>query len=272
VLWGAQGFSQPFDVSAPLPWKSFPFFSPEYCAKNHIKAIRTEVMKKPSNRPIMRMANRDFYYFDTLGTITSRWSKTIHFDTTLWSFETDGRKLLVWEYSSDSRGRRSFRYIRDENGNVTEVIERDEKKLEVVGTEKFRYDYDYEGQYKKYWLNDEGLSYKYALVKVDSENRKIHEEHRFIRGAGKIERTYVYQNEWLIEYREMVRTTSRSDVAYQMKYNSLNQIIEMDEIQGGTPVFHTEFLYENGLVTAILEKELATQEITITKFSYEFYP
>jgi len=56
-----------------------------------------------------------------------------------------------------------------------------------------------------------------------------------------------------------------------MIYNTDDVLVEMNEYKDGAYIHHHEFLYENGLLVAVLEKHIRNQRIKIIKFMYEIY-
>ena len=61
---------------------------------------------------------------------------------------------------------------------------------------------------------------------------------------------------------------SRREVKFKMIYDSTGLLVEMNEYKDGAYIHHHELLYENGLLIAILEKNIRTQRIKIIKFKY----
>ena len=120
-------------------------------------------------------------------------------------------------------------------------------------------------------MNDEGLSYKYSIIKLDDQKRIIEERGRSIRGTSKHAIYYKFDGEKLMEYSSNIRETSRREKKYQMIYNEDGLLVEMNEYKDGAYIHHHEFLYENGMLIAILEKLIRNQRIKIIKFKYEVY-
>jgi hypothetical protein len=151
------------------------------------------------------------------------------------------------------------------------TVEIDTKTGVQLLKQEYKFVYEYYDQYKKYWLNDEGLSFKYSIIKLDDKKRIIEEKGRYIRGTSKHAIYYTFEGEKLIFYSSNIREATRKEKKYEMIYDENNRLIEMNEYKDGAYIHHHEFLYENGLLVAILEKLIRNQRIKIIKFKYEIY-
>jgi hypothetical protein len=156
-------------------------------------------------------------------------------------------------------------------GLVTDIVLADAKTAKTISEEKFKYEVFTKYQYKKYWLNNEGLTYKYTVVDLNEKGRKEEERTRFIRGASRETIYYSYQNGWLSEYSYNLKETTRRETKYILDYAENGDLLTMNEYTDGAFVTRFEYLYEDGLLIAILQKNINSQQIKITKVKYTFY-
>lgn len=251
--------------------KKYPLFKAEYMNDHHIKSAVTEVMYKVPMRPIENSLEKESFEFKPNGTINeyrkiNSLGDTSHFKYILSQngnidkiqFKNKSREILI-----------SYTY--DERNNITEIHETDVKTDVKIGVEKFKFIYESYNQYKKYWINNEGLTFRYAIISLDNKNRVTKDEGRYIRGTNKHSYAYFYTDGLLTEFISNIRETTRKEVKYEMEYSIKGDLLNLNQYQDGAHLFQCEYLYENGLLIAILEKNVQTKRIKITKIKYSFY-
>jgi hypothetical protein len=138
-------------------------------------------------------------------------------------------------------------------------------------TEQFRKEQVNETQQKKYWLNTEQLTYKYCVTNYNAQGQPIDATTRFVRGAHRTNETWDWRQNWLSEYTIQTREFASESHRYVMHYNAQFEVLKMEVYTNGSASHVWEYLYEEGLLTAILAKDLSNNCITITKLHYQFW-
>tara|TARA_R110002050_G_scaffold149463_1_gene276072 strand:- start:118851 stop:119732 length:882 start_codon:yes stop_codon:yes gene_type:complete len=264
-------FGQQFANGFPALLNQQPFFNDTLIQKKGIHQITTSVMYKSPNEKIVFSAETAVFIFNKIGKV-EKWEHTNRsgvLSSSQYYFSNKGYLATEHIISSNSNILKS--YIYDENGMITAIQKADATTAKTIQEDKFSYDVFSKFQYKKYWLNNENLTYKYTLVDVDKEGRKKEERTRFIRGASRETTYYTYHNGWLVSYAHNIKETTRREVKYQLEYSKNGNLLTMNESIDGAQVTHYEYLYEGGLLIAILQKNINSQRIKITKFKYLFF-
>lgn len=263
--------AQQFAPDIPALLNQYPFFNSSVIKSKSIKKITTKVMYKSPNKKIVFSAEGAIFECSRNGNVT-KWKRTNRsgiMSTTSYFLSKNGR--LATEHFETSHTDELKSYVYNTEGFITEIIIADARTAKVIQEEKFKYEIFSELQYKKYWLNSEGLTYKYTVVDTDDEGRKEEERTRFIRGASRETIYYTYTNGWLTEYSYNMKTTTRRETKYVLEYAQNGDLLTMNESVDGAFVTRFEYLYEDGLLIAILQKNINSQQIKIIKVKYEFY-
>lgn len=265
-------FAQQFANDIPALLNQFPFFNSTMMKGKKVKQISTQVMYKSPNKKIIFSSESATFTFDFNGNV-EKWSRTnksgISSSTTYY-FSKTGALATEHITSTNSSVLKSYQY--NEQGLITEIQLADAKTAKTIQEDKFKYEFFTDYQYKKYWLNNEGLTYKYTLVDLDNKGRKKEERTRYIRGTSRETIYYTYTNNWLTLYSDNVKEHSRRETKYLLEYDQNGDLLIMNEYKDGALITHYEYLYEDGLLIAILQKNINSQRIKITKVKYLFYP
>ena len=265
------GLAQQFAANIPPLMGEYPFFNSSFIMERKLKSLSTSVMYKSPNKKLDHSTESEMFLFDKNGN-TVTWTKNnrIGVEVSIDYFLNDDN-LLATEHIKESNAAylKSFAY--NEKGLVTQILLANAHTAKTIIQENFKYEYFGELQYKKYWLNDELLTYKYTVVDLDELGRKEEERTRFIRGASRETNYYSYKHNLLISYSHNDKEFTRREVKYVINHNKRGVVLDMNKYVDGAFVTRFEYLYENGLLIAILQKNLRTQEIKITKIKCEFY-
>jgi len=262
--------AQQFANSLPAQAKTYPFFNSDFIKQKRIMTIQTEVMYKYPMQKISFSAEHMRYNFSRNGDV-EQWisvNKSGNEKRVNYYLSKDGK--LVSEHIRTSRRNILKSYVYDPHGNVIEIERIDESQKEKFDPEKFSYEYYSENQYKKFWLNSEGLTYKYTIVNLEA-GTIINETTRYIRGASKESVFYHYDSGRLISYARNSKVSTRREVKFELEYDASGVLQVMKEYHDGALIHRFEYLYENGLISVVLRKEIKSHQIMITKYAYTFY-
>lgn len=263
--------AQQLDLTMPPTLEVYPYFNHSFIKEHKIQTCRTKVLYKIPNYKIRSSKESQYFEMDAMGYVVKIISiSKLGSDHSL-SFFRNKRGKLSSVYEKDAYKNRLISYQYNENGLMVLKETADAKTSVLVSKEEMTYEIFSEYQFKRFFLNSENLTYKYQIVDLDKLGRIKEARTRFIRGMNKESIRYVYNGDLLIELITNKRDATRREEKYTMEYD-LNGLLQVAKMTiDGAPIFRYEYLYEEGLLIAILRKELKTQEIQITKFTYTFY-
>ena len=193
-------WSQQFPSDFPPTLKNYPFFNTEFVHSKGIKSIHTKVMFKSPMQKIVYSLESDSFRFNELGRVVFHQKNHSNGDTTTTQFKANKLNLVTQEVIKSKHRDIKISYIINDHNDVIEINEIDNRTGLELQNEKFKFLYEYYDQYKKYWLNSDGLSYKYSIIKLDDKKRIIEERGRYLQGTSKHSIYYKYENDLLIDY------------------------------------------------------------------------
>lgn len=243
----------------------FPFFNAEYIRTHSIQKISTSVMFKYPQKTLIGSVKKQVWEFNATGSpkcyaVTSAAGYTVKT-----RFAYNDSNQLVSKVSS----KQTTMYTYNKMGAIME-----EKVVEgannSVGFQRYRYEILTDSQTKKYWLNNEQLTYKYQIQNRNKAGQLTDATTRFIRGVNRTIESWQWNGEWLTQYEKSEREFTTESFKYVMVYTSGQIVEKMEVYKDGTHFQTWEYLYEDGLLIAILTKDLDNQCITITKLVYEY--
>ena len=262
---------QQFANHLPALGSTYPFFNSQIIKEKKVKKLITTVMYKSPNRKLVHSAEYAIFTFSRNGDVEKwkRANRSGNSITTTYFLSKTG--LLATEHIQSSKKDVFKSYVYNEMDLVTEIQLAEAKTAKVIQSDKYKYEFFTDFQYKKYWLNSEGLTFKYTVVDLDELGEIEEERTRFIRGASRETTYYSYDNGWLISYSHNVKEVTRRETKYELEYSQNGDLLVMNQSRDGALITRTEYLYENGVLIAILEKNIRSQEIKITKVKYEYF-
>lgn len=243
----------------------FPFFNETYIVKNSIRKIGTTVMFKYPMKTLIGSVKKQEFTFQRNGmpysyAITSaeghtKKSRYMYAPNT--QLESEISLNHTTYYSYDKNGFLVKERIVGEDGNQN--------------VQQYRMERVSDQQTKKYWLNNEQLTYKYAIQNTNQNGQLVSSSTRYIRGAYRTNETWQWKQGWLLTYVKQTREFTSETKRYSITYSTEFEVQKMEVFTNDVHSHTWEYLYEDGLLTAILIKDLKTQCITITKIDYEYW-
>lgn len=271
LIIGNYGLGQQFAAHLPPLMDKYPFFNQSVIKTKQIKTLTTSVMYKVPNRKLVYSGESQLFSFDENGNVSSLKQTTrsyvVH-NTKYFLNKQNQLETVLIKYGMVSE-LKSFEY--NQEGLLIKELLANSQTAETITEQEFKYEFFTKNQYKKYWLNDEGLTYKYTVVDLDELGRKDEERTRYIRGASRETNYYSYENNQLVSYSHNEKEFTRREVKYLINYSENGDVVDMNKYEDGAYVTRYEYLYEEGLLIAVLQKNIRSQEIRITKIKYTFY-
>lgn len=265
------GNAQQLDLHSAPMLREYPFFNSDFIHQMNVKKIHTEVMYKMPNRTLRKTQQRQVFDFDALGNVAK-----------YWTYGSSG-SCKSKSYFLNKKGQLSTNHLRFENRNELESFQynadgflekrevSDVRDATVLTQEEFTYEKFSDMQFKRFYLNDKGLTYKYEVVDLDVLQRVVSTRARFIHGVHRSSSDYVYEGDLLMSLASNTREITRREEKYTMEYDTQGVLQVCNFWIDAALIYRYEYLYEDGLLVAVLRKELKTQEIQITKLNYVFY-
>ncbi len=271
-LWPQQFFTDELPLlSSP------PYFVPGFILQHNVKEITASIAYKDDNRPIV---------FTPFGW-KMRFSKNGYVREYVRTFEEAGRESeLSHLYFFDSFGklqtifitypdhtRKTRRIYYDSHGNIIKKTLESVNGKTVYEKEEFKYEYYTSRQFKQFALNDEGLTYKYTIVNLDSAGRVASKTSRYIRGGYKTE-SFIWRNEKgrVTEFYEERREPDLESTRIVLTYDAEGRLLSEDRFANGKKTLHTEILYnDKGLPVDLLQRDENTGRITIIRLTYTYW-
>lgn len=261
--------AQPFkEVPFPL-LGHFPFFHSGYIQKHGVKQIVSSVMIKDEMEVLEHLPSSQKWHFSVVGRLVQYEEVNAHGHFTQWNYTYNLKGLLAGKIQTQNGKKAKTSYTYNSDGLVTKILTTGDFELNN-GEENFTYETFSPTQYKKYFLNNEGLTYKYMLV-THKGPQILATQTRYIRGVNRSYVNYTYQGNKLKSVSRNEKQTTRREQKSVLNYDELDRLISIDRYVDGAHTLHTELLYNGEVVTAILEKEISTKRIKITKLTYTYY-
>ncbi len=270
-LCSSMGVSQQLDIHSAPVLQAYPFYNPDFIDRMNVQSIQTVVMYKMPNRTLRKTQQHQVFEFDALGNVSKYMEYAPSGSCKIKSYFVDrkGRLATVHLRFEGRNELASFQYTPDglvEKKEISNVHD-----AHLISQEIFTYEKFSDRQFKRFYLNDENLTYKYEVVDLDEQGRVTNTRARFIHGVHRSSTDYGYEGDLLISFARNIRELTRREEKYVMEYDG-HGILQVAHLWiDAALIYRYEYLYEDGLMVAILRKELKSQEIKITKLKYRFY-
>lgn len=270
----ASAFPQQVDLGdGDIDFLRLPFKA-EFIARNHISAIVVEEQLKPSNDAIRATGRTSRYYFGENGACLERStyrSLRGRLDTIVESFGLDHKGLSMLTY------RRA-----DQRGIYREVFERRADTLNLCryrgkeGSETMTFlscesvvTSRGDNQVIKTIFNDSGLPYKRTTDSYNSEGYLIEREVEMLVTRERSSTSYSYNDQGKLAMRAEQKKDLQETWSYTYEESGL--LWRVLYRKDNTLIWRKEILHdERGLITAIITKDEASEDIKIERFSYNF--
>ncbi len=274
------GFSQILDHSKGELFSEDPEFNQTFILDNKIKSIKGFYSTKSNLDRIRPNSNVYVYEFNTLGQLVKDY-KTIFNDTIIRYYEYDARNNLLSIRKTDNYGYYSYQFKYDSLDRVIEKEYRrdlnktysklnfDLDKSFSISKQKYSYEMTKLGL-KKYYYNTTGKVFRIEFFYQDENGYLLKQESNAIKGStiGKVE--YEYNEQGLLKERittSLLATHNVSKIKYD--YDANENILAQHYYRKGKYRTEYQIVYDSRtmLLSALLERDIETNIITILKFS-----
>lgn len=266
-----------------------PFFNADFIARNKIKQIHGELSTKKERDRIRKGKMEYDYHFEEDGKMEFQLNSMLRTEARTDSsfihyyYREDG--TIETKRLNDTYGFYSYDYETDAEGQVVkETYFRDENvgtsrfnfqlgKQYIISSEAFAYENIGDSIIVKQVFNNYGKAYMEHRKYYNKLGYKTMEESRYIIGNRRSRTTFEYDEKGRISKKieqHDLRNDKQTITTYL--YDDVGNLLEENIYQNDTHVTHREFLYDERMfLSAIISKDVATNIISIVKYTYTFY-
>jgi hypothetical protein len=264
------------------------YFNQQFIWQNKIKAITGIKSIKRPNRPIESRPDMIAFRFNEVGQLQSmdKISSVLHLvDSLQVLYYRNNLGELEIKTEQGSKGYHTTKYHYDQQGQInrvsyekTENLSTEKGKLQagqsiLVNAETYEWQQNESGQLKRKNYNNYGLHYSNWTMTMNAMGYLQEESEELIMSGRTTTKVYSYNEHGWIS--EIVITDNQSDKRKQEKYtyDDLGNLKKVEYFQDSRVIREIEVLYKpNLLLEAFLDHDMITEEVVITKFSFEYYP
>ena len=288
LVFSDKGAAQIIDNRLGNAFKEEMFFNQQFLWQNKIKSMTGQTSVKRTNRPIENKPDIIVYRFNEVG-LLNKLDKVSSVLSIVDSLSVEYRRNQTGEVEerkeNGTKGFFTTQFNYDKDGHLTrldfgkaENISTEKGKLEPgriinINSETFNWVEAGAGVWKRSNYNNYGLHYSNLTITRDQAGYLVSEVEELVMSGRTTTRTYTYEEHgWIskIETRDNLSDKVKSET---FAYDKLGNLTKVEYLESGKRVREVEILYtETMLIEAFLDHDIQSNDITITKFSYEFYP
>jgi hypothetical protein len=286
LLLNEQAGAQIIDNRNGNAFKDEMFFSQQFLWLNKIKTITGVTSIKRPNRPIEQRPDVVVYRFNEVGllqqldkvtsvmnlvdSLTIQYRRNDLGDVSL-KEESGSRGYFTTEFNYDEHGK----LIRMDYGTAENISSEKAKLLPgrviSINSESFVWNDQQNGVMRKSVYNNYGLHYSNWTITKNASGFIESEVEELIMSGRTTTRTYTYnEHGWIsaIQTKDNMSNVVKSQVFY---YDGLGNLLKANYFEDKNLIREVEVLYTSTmLVEAFLDHDLQSNDILITKFSYDF--
>lgn len=263
------------------------YFNQEFLWTNKIKAIKGTVSIKRPQRTIDQRPDMFVYRFNEVGLLNQldKISSVLHLvDSLTIEYKRNDLGEVELRTEKGNHGVYIKKFFYDKDGNLerqdyskAENLSTTAKEIQTgqgitINSETFKYVVLNDTVLRKSCFNNYGLLYAHIITTKNKLGYLLSEKEEMVMSNRSKLKTYHYNDKgWLqeIKWSDENGSIQRRHVFY---YDPLGNLLKLEKLRGNELEQEIEVLYtETMLIEAILDQDMSTKAITITKFAYEFY-
>jgi hypothetical protein len=263
------------------------YFNQEFLWQNKIKSVRGSVSIKRPQRTIEQRPDVFIYRFNEVGLLTQldKVSSVLHLvDSMTIEYKRNDLGEVELRTEKGNRGFFTKKFIYDKDGRVerldfgkSENVSENAKELEAgssiaINSESFKYLQQSDTVIRKSCYNNYGLLYSHIITTRNSLGYLLSEREELVMSNRSRSKNYYYNDKGWLDKIEWVEGGNQVAAKHLFYYDPLGNLLKFEKYKGEVMEQEVEVLYtEKMLIEAILDQDMYTKAITITKFTYEFY-
>lgn len=243
-----------------------PVFRADFIATNKIRKVKLSYQKKRDGRPMEPIPDKDEIHFDREGNEYERFQlrqNRIKTDSVKW-VKMYSSNRLIRETKFDALGEYQSEWLYNEDGKLNS---RTFTRNNVTISKETA---SWSGN-QCIWKNNDAKAYLREEFEYDQLQRLIRKKEILLVSEKFRESIYVYDEMGRIA--EIIEKSIEGKVtSYSYLYTRPGELLSVRIKSGDTKEEQLEILYENGLPSAYIQRDVQTNTMRIGKFEFEFYP
>lgn len=264
------------------------FFNQEFLWQNKIKSITGVTSIKRPQRPIEQRPDVSVYRFNSVGLLEEldKVTSVLHLvDSMTIKFKRNDLGEVEIRTENGSRGFYTKKFIYNKEG----LLERtDFGKSEntsstkglliagqsvIINSETFEYNKIDALTLRKSCYNNYGLLYSHVTYKKNELGYMVSETEETVMSGRVSTKVYTYNEKGWISSIIWDGTDASQQVKHVFTYDAIGNLLKLEKFKGTQLVQEIEVLYGSTmLIEAILDHDLQSRDILITKYTYEYHP
>jgi len=261
------------------------FFNQLFLAKNKVIKISVSSSVKALNKPIQNLPDMSVLHFDEQGQlkqmdkITSivQWVDTL---SILYQRTSPGvvkeiqnssmRGYTTTKYTYDDKGRAVYVEYGSAENMATEPGKLQPGREFVLNAESYQWVDEQGGLERCKLLNNYGLHYATKSITRGPDGYILKEEEELVMSGTKTSNVYQYNDHgWIASITLNTKDGREEKINYS--YDDLGNVWKAEFLSGGTVTREVQILYTpTKLIEAILDQDKQSQQIKISKYTYQF--
>lgn len=288
VLTALRGEAQIIDNRLGNAFKEEMFFNQQFLWQNKIKSMTGQSSVKRTNRPIETKPDMIVYRFNEVG-LLHKLDKVSSVLSIVDSLSVEYKRNQTGEVQerkeNGTKGYFTTQFNYDPDGHLirldfgkAENVSPDKGKLEPgqtinINSETFKWVEAGTGVWRRSNYNNYGLHYSNLTITRNQAGYLVSEVEELVMSGRTTTRSYTYEEHGWISKIETRDNLSSAVKLETFSYDKLGNLTRVEYSESGKKLREVEILYtETMLIEAFLDHDIQSNDITITKFSYEFYP
>jgi len=282
------GFGQLIDNRLGNAFSEEMYFNQEFLWQNKINSITGITSVKRPGRPIQKLPDMFILHFNEVGLLRAmdKVTSVLHLvDSMRVEYKRNDLGEVELRREQGSRGILTTNLNYDELGRVkrldyakSENLSETPGKIEpgrmiIVNSETYEYFPTGDHLTRRKAFNNYGLYYSDKLTERDPKGYIIRETEELVMSGRTVTRAYSYNDKgWIDEIAQSDNQGGKSHTTlfYYDPFGNLHKVEYFEETE---LLREIEVLYlENMLLEALIDHDLQSRDILITKFTYEFFP
>ncbi len=264
------------------------FFNQEFLWQNKIKTITGITSIKRPQRPIEQRPDVCVYKFNSVGLLEelNKVTSILHLvDSMTIQFKRNDLGEVELRTENGSRGFYTKKFIynkegliertdfgKSENTSTTKGVLTAGQSI-VINSESFEYNRLDPLTLRKNCFNNYGLLYSSITYKKNDLGYMTSETEETVMSGRSTTKTYTYNEKGWISAIVFDNGSLENQPKHIFTYDPLGNLLKLEKFKGATLVQEIEILYTpTMLIEAVLDHDLQSRDILITKYSYEYHP
>jgi hypothetical protein len=258
--------SQIFDYFHPNFSADGPAFRADFISQNKIRKVKVSYQKKRDGRPMESIADKDEIHFDREGNEYERFQtrqNRVKTDSIRW-VKMFSSNRLIRETKFDALGEYQSEWLYDKEGNV------ENRTFTRNGIIISRETVSWSGT-QCLWKNNDQKAYLREEFEYDQYQRLTRKKEILLISEKFRESNYVYDEIGRIA--QIIEKSIEGKItSYNYNYSRPGELLSVNIKSGDSKEEDLEILYEKGLPTAFIQRDVQTNTMRIGMFEFEFYP